>query len=281
MNTSLVPRQQDKAKSGGKSVRKSAKIKKKAKDRAKGDRESAVPLSQRKAKLEEMKADFAKQERIRKKNATKKRVTKGRANQITAWQRFYKNHLERRNSVIAFDEATAAAAAVWELGLTQKDLRQLKNKFELIDLDGSGEIDYDEFFGALACRRSRYCSIVTVSSVLPARQPHQRVCTNAQCLQPYAPNQHRPPHLAPTRNEIPELIQDTRSPYTDALFALIDQDGSGSIDFAEFIHVLSTYCMYTREDILQFCFETFDTDGSGAIEEDEFMGMMKVRPLCR
>jgi Ca2+-binding EF-hand superfamily protein len=215
MHTTSVPRQAKQPKA----VRKSGKIKKQAKDRAKGDRANAVPLSERRKKLEEMKDDFAKQEKKRKKNATKKQATKGRAGQITWWQKFHKKHLERRNSVIAFEDTSAAAAAVWELGLDQKDLRRLKNKFELIDLDGSGEIDYEEFF---------------------------------------------------------ELIEDTRSPYTDALFALIDQDGSGAIDFSEFIHVLSTYCMYNREDILRFCFDTFDADGSGAIEEDEFIGMMKA-----
>lgn len=64
-----------------------------------------------------------------------------------------------------------------------------------------------------------------------------------------------------------EVLEEARSPFTDALFALIDLDGSGTIEFEEFIRVCVTYCMYTKEDILRFCFETFDKDGSGTIDE--------------
>ena len=51
MHTTSVPRQAKQPKA----VRKSGKIKKQAKDRAKGDRANAVPLSERRKKLEEMK----------------------------------------------------------------------------------------------------------------------------------------------------------------------------------------------------------------------------------
>ena len=61
-----------------------------------------------------------------------------------------------------------------------------------------------------------------------------------------------------------------RSPFTDALFALIDLDGNGTIEFDEYVVVTGTYCMYTKEDILKFCFDIFDADGSGAISLSEF-----------
>merc|ERR1711865_142503 len=94
-----------------------------------------------------------------------------------------------------------------------------KSTFKAIDIDGSGEIDYDEFF---------------------------------------------------------EMIKEPRSPYADSLFTLIDADGSGSIDFEEMMQVLATYCMYSKEDILTFCFDVFDKDGSGAIDEEEFMTLCKA-----
>jgi hypothetical protein len=103
----------------------------------------------------------------------------------------------RRTSVIQFDEDSPTHAAVYTLDLSQKDLRRLKNNFELIDLDGSGEIDYDEFF---------------------------------------------------------EMVGDKRTPYSEALFQFIDTDKSGAISFEEFIQVSTTYCMYSKEDILKFCF---------------------------
>jgi len=73
-----------------------------------------------------------------------------------------------------------------------------------------------------------------------------------------------------------EVLEEARSPFTDALFALIDLDGSGTIEFEEFIRVCVTYCMYTKEDILRFCFDTFDVDGSGTIDEKEFIELCRV-----
>jgi len=71
------------------------------------------------------------------------------------------------------------------------------------------------------------------------------------------------------------MIGDQRTPYADALFNLVDADGSGAIDFTEYIQVLSTYCMYSKDDILSFCFQTFDKDGSGQIDENEYIEIMK------
>ena len=71
-------------------------------------------------------------------------------------------------------------------------------------------------------------------------------------------------------------IGEQRSPFTDKLFSLIDLDGSGTIDFNEFVRVLATYCMFTKDEILRFCFECFDVDGSGTIDEKEFIELCKV-----
>lgn len=73
-------------------------------------------------------------------------------------------------------------------------------------------------------------------------------------------------------DEIFEILGEKRSPFTDALFALIDTNGSGQIEFCEFVRLCSTYCIYTKEDILRFCFDYFDKDGSGTIDDLEYKG---------
>jgi Ca2+-binding EF-hand superfamily protein len=123
------------------------------------------------------------------------------------------------NVTLKDPRALEAASA---LDLKQWHLRRLKAKFDQIDIDGSGNIDFDEFF---------------------------------------------------------EAIGELRSPFTDKLFALIDLDGSGTIEYDEFVRVLATYCMFTKDEILRFCFECFDVDRSGTIDEKEFVELCKYVTL--
>eukprot|EP01031_Cornospumella_fuschlensis_P045479 gene45479-55660_t len=119
------------------------------------------------------------------------------------------------NVVLQDPRAIEAAQA---LNLQQWHLRRLKARFDQIDIDGSGNIDLEEFF---------------------------------------------------------EAVGEARSPFTDKLFALIDLDGSGTIEFDEYVRVMATYCMFTKDEILRFCFECFDVDRSGSIDEREFIELCK------
>ena len=76
-------------------------------------------------------------------------------------------------------------------------------------------------------------------------------------------------------DEFFEAVGEQRSPLTDRLFALIDLDGSGTIEFDEYVRVMATYCMFTKDEILRFCFECFDVDSSGTIDEKEFIELCK------
>lgn len=67
--------------------------------------------------------------------------------------------------------------------------------------------------------------------------------------------------------ELFEVLNEKRSPYTDALLAVIDIGGGGILDFEDFLRVISTYSMYTEEDVLRFVFDAFDKDGSGTVDE--------------
>jgi Ca2+-binding EF-hand superfamily protein len=54
---------------------------------------------------------------------------------------------------------------------------------------------------------------------------------------------------------------------TDAIFALMDLDGSGVISFDEYACCLVSYCLFTEADIFQFVFNLFDEDGGGSLDE--------------
>jgi Ca2+-binding EF-hand superfamily protein len=175
-------------------------------------------LSKEETKVKSKKAKNDKRaEREKRKDRKKKKkedngVYKPRRKRLNKFQRMFASTPD----IIIRDPL--ALEAIDGLGLTQKHLKKLRGKFDDIDIDGSGNIDTEEFF---------------------------------------------------------EACGETRSPITDRLFAIIDLDSSGTIEFEEFIRVLATYCMFTKDDILRFCFETFDKDGSNAIDEQEFVDLCK------
>ena len=71
-------------------------------------------------------------------------------------------------------------------------------------------------------------------------------------------------------------VNEARSAFTDAVFAMVDVNGNGELDFDEYIQIFMTYCMFNREEILTFTYECFDKDNSGTIDEEEFMLLAKT-----
>lgn len=162
--------------------------------------------TKRKGKARETRTDNKKKETMK----AKKKVQKGCIEKIAKYFGYHVGKVELVDPM--------ALEAVDALDLKPWHLRRLRSQFDKIDIDGSGNIDYDEFF---------------------------------------------------------EAVGENRSPFTDKLFALIDLDGSGTIEFDEYVRVMATYCMFTKDEILRFCFECFDVDKSGTIDEKEFIELCK------
>lgn len=59
------------------------------------------------------------------------------------------------------------------------------------------------------------------------------------------------------------------------MFRMFDLDGSGTVELKEFIVVLSRYTSATKTDKLKFAFMMFDEDGSGFIEKNELMRILQ------
>ncbi|GAB9462926.1 hypothetical protein Gpo141_00000407 [Globisporangium polare] len=77
-------------------------------------------------------------------------------------------------------------------------------------------------------------------------------------------------------DEFFEFIDETKTPFSEGLFRMIDADSNGTIDYEEFVHAMVLYCMYTRDEILQFAFDTFDPAKTGSIGEKEFKRLISV-----
>eukprot|EP00429_Kryptoperidinium_foliaceum_P077152 CAMPEP_0176208148 /NCGR_PEP_ID=MMETSP0121_2-20121125/12972_1 /TAXON_ID=160619 /ORGANISM="Kryptoperidinium foliaceum, Strain CCMP 1326" /LENGTH=484 /DNA_ID=CAMNT_0017547127 /DNA_START=16 /DNA_END=1470 /DNA_ORIENTATION=+ len=66
----------------------------------------------------------------------------------------------------------------------------------------------------------------------------------------------------------------------DVLIQRLDTDGSGGIDYSEFIAATMTRAQYMREDVLWGAFRTFDVDGNGVITQEEVIEVLQNAQVC-
>jgi len=70
-----------------------------------------------------------------------------------------------------------------------------------------------------------------------------------------------------------------RSPMIGAIFFMADRCGEGSLDIADFIVSLCSFCALSREEVLQFLFVVLDRDRNGAITKDEITQFFSYVPV--
>eukprot|EP01032_Pedospumella_encystans_P011241 gene11241-13081_t len=76
---------------------------------------------------------------------------------------------------------------------------------------------------------------------------------------------------------LPELLAHLDlpvTPFTQKVFSIFDDDGSGEVDFKEFVMTLWNYCTLTAATLEMFAFDMYDSDGSGEISPTEVTQML-------
>lgn len=64
------------------------------------------------------------------------------------------------------------------------------------------------------------------------------------------------------------------SPYLERLFSLIKKQHVEKVNFLEFLPVLSTFCLYTRQQLISFVFSMLDTDHNGFISKKDMLNFI-------
>ena len=61
--------------------------------------------------------------------------------------------------------------------------------------------------------------------------------------------------------------------FVDRVFSLLDENGSGSVEWPEFVNAVNALETGSPYDKLTFCFKVYDADGSQTIEREELVDM--------
>ena len=76
-------------------------------------------------------------------------------------------------------------------------------------------------------------------------------------------------------DEFYRYFQLPRTPFADRVFSIMDEDGSGEIDFREFVACIWNYCTFDLKALIKFAFSMFDLDGSGVLEAQEVRNLVE------
>ena len=71
------------------------------------------------------------------------------------------------------------------------------------------------------------------------------------------------------------LLDMERTPFTERIFRVFDTDGSGQLDFREFVLAVWNYCSMDQSLLHHFAFQLYDKDGGGEIGDQEIVQMLK------
>jgi Ca2+-binding EF-hand superfamily protein len=115
--------------------------------------------------------------------------------------------------------------------LRDSELKKLYRVFARVDLDGSHQMELEEFFEVFESKRTPF--------------------TDALFLV-----------VEDQQSKIEMISQEEREDY-ELTFGAPALRVKGFLTFDDFVQVLVTYCLFTKIDILLFAFSAFDNDGNG------------------
>ncbi|WP_221357981.1 EF-hand domain-containing protein [Streptomyces beigongshangae] len=152
---------------------------------------------------------------------------------------------------------------------TESQRSRVSKAFDLMDLDGSGELSVEDI-EALAEQ------LVGRFGFAPGSQQHEdfrRVSTQLwQGVQQdiglsAGDKVSRKEYVDFYANAEPAAIRRTLAPFTEQLFKLFDTDGDGRVSKSEFERYHRAWGV--PQDRIEGTFEQLDTDGSGDLSQEE------------
>ncbi|KAF6230367.1 hypothetical protein HO133_004709 [Letharia lupina] len=164
--------------------------------------------------------------------------------------------------------------------LTEEQREEIKEAFNLFDLDKDNKIDYHELKVAMKALgfdlpKSEILSILQTHGSPSAPPPPPTSSNNNNNNQQYAHSNSRlllpfPQFQTVMAQKI--LARDPREEILRA-FELFDEGGKGKINLSDLRRVARELGEGLEEEELAAMIEEFDLDGDGAIDREEFLGI--------
>jgi len=142
---------------------------------------------------------------------------------------------------------------------------QLNVVWPMLDADGSGEVDIEEFFAIIT---HHDVQLESEKKVMTTNQRRKRIQERTDMANYFieVSNNIRIPVVAHMR--------ETKQSSTD-FFRIIDEDGSGDIDKEELLHLLVRLKISVTMNELHLAFAAMDADEDGGISEKEWNKFIK------
>lgn len=68
---------------------------------------------------------------------------------------------------------------------------------------------------------------------------------------------------------------ETNNKFSKRVFSIFDEDGSGQVDFREFVLSIWNYCTLSQATLALFAFDLYDADRTGFLSPAEIEGILK------
>jgi len=184
--------------------------------------------------------------------------------------------IDNLKAFAAMNKLKKASLNVIATQLTDSSIKDLKDAFVAMDENNDGTLSVSELREGLI--RANICGVIRATELCPLHWcPNRMSGPGRRCLSfgTTSPRRTVRSFARSCRPKFEEgLANLTVPPNLQQLMECVDTDGSGVIDYSEFLAATMDMKKYMQEDVCWSAFKVFDLDGNGTIDRSELASVL-------